>query len=75
MVAQTMQTAELIPIDKISVVNPRVRNRKVFDEIVENIAELGLKRPIMSPDQYLGATHAFIERVLSRLGETHRHDV
>jgi ParB family chromosome partitioning protein len=40
------QTAELIPIDLITVVNPRVRNRKAFEEIVENIAELGLKRPI-----------------------------
>ncbi len=40
------QTAELIPIDRITVVNPRVRNRKAFEEIVENIAELGLKRPI-----------------------------
>jgi len=46
MVAETMQRAKLIPVDQISVVNPRVRNRKVFDEIVENIAELGLKRPI-----------------------------
>ena len=40
------QTAELIPIDRITVVNPRVRNQKAFEEIVENIAELGLKRPI-----------------------------
>ncbi|MGK8235797.1 plasmid partitioning protein RepB C-terminal domain-containing protein [Roseovarius sp. MS2] len=40
------QTAELIPIDRITVVNPRVRNRKAFEEIVQNIAELGLKRPI-----------------------------
>lgn len=46
MVAEASQTAELIPVDQISVVNPRVRNRKVFDEIVESIAELGLKRPI-----------------------------
>ncbi len=46
MVAEASQTAELVPVDQISVVNPRVRNRKVFDEIVENIAELGLKRPI-----------------------------
>lgn len=38
--------AELIPIDQIAVVNPRLRNRKAFREIVENIAELGLKRPI-----------------------------
>ena len=40
------QTAELIPMDHITVVNPRVRNRKAFREIVDNIAELGLKRPI-----------------------------
>ena len=40
------QTAELIPMDRIAVVNPRVRNRKAFREIVDNIAELGLKRPI-----------------------------
>ena len=46
MVAEASQTAELVPVDQISVVNPRVRNRKVFDEIVESIAELGLKRPI-----------------------------
>lgn len=41
------QTAELIPMDRITVVNPRVRNRKAFREIVDNIAELGLKRPII----------------------------
>lgn len=36
----------LVPVDAITVVNPRVRNQKVFQEIVANIAELGLKRPI-----------------------------
>ncbi len=40
------QTAELIQMDRITVVNPRIRNRKSFREIVDNIAELGLKRPI-----------------------------
>ena len=40
------QTAELIPIDKITVVNPRARNQRSFDEVVESISELGLKRPI-----------------------------
>lgn len=40
------QTAALIPMDRITVVNPRVRNPKAFREIVDNIAELGLKRPI-----------------------------
>jgi len=37
---------ELIPIERITVINPRVRNKKIFKEIVENIAELGLKKPI-----------------------------
>jgi ParB family chromosome partitioning protein len=37
---------ELIPIERIALVSPRVRNRKIFKEIVANIAEIGLKRPI-----------------------------
>jgi len=37
---------ELIPIERITVINPRVRNKKIFKEIVANIAELGLKKPI-----------------------------
>lgn len=41
-----LQAAEMIPMTLISVVNPRVRNRKSFREVVDNIAELGLKRPI-----------------------------
>lgn len=36
----------MIPVDQITVINPRVRNRKVFSEITSNIAEIGLKRPI-----------------------------
>ena len=34
----------MIPIDRIDVINPRVRNKKIFKEIVSNIAELGLKK-------------------------------
>ncbi|MFK7882116.1 plasmid partitioning protein RepB C-terminal domain-containing protein [Roseobacter sp.] len=41
-----LENTVLVPIDAITVVNPRVRNQKVFDEITANIAELGLKRPI-----------------------------
>lgn len=37
---------QLVSIDAITIVNPRLRNRKSFDAIVSNIAELGLKRPI-----------------------------
>ena len=40
------QRIEMISIDRITVVNPRVRNKRVFRGIVENIAEVGLKRPI-----------------------------
>lgn len=40
------QRVEMIPIDRITVVNPRLRNKKIFKGIVENIAEIGLKRPI-----------------------------
>ncbi|MBF0247216.1 MAG: ParB N-terminal domain-containing protein [Alphaproteobacteria bacterium] len=36
----------MIPIDRIRVINPRVRNKKVFAGIIDNIASLGLKRPI-----------------------------
>jgi len=35
-----------IPPEQIRVLNPRVRNRRIFDEIVENISRVGLKRPI-----------------------------
>ena len=44
--AAVEQNVEMIPIDRIVVINPRVRNRKIFKEIVTNIAEIGLKRPI-----------------------------
>ncbi len=35
-----------IPIDEIRFLNPRVRNRRNFQEIVQSIAKVGLKRPI-----------------------------
>lgn len=35
-----------IPIADIHVLNPRSRNRKVFNELVTSIAHLGLKKPI-----------------------------
>lgn len=36
----------VIPLSRITVVNPRIRNKKSFKELVENIAALGLKKPI-----------------------------
>ncbi len=38
---------ESIPVDKVKVVNARVRHQVRFKEIVDNIAELGLKKPIV----------------------------
>lgn len=35
-----------IPIASIEVLNPRVRNRRIFEELVESIRAVGLKRPI-----------------------------
>jgi ParB family chromosome partitioning protein len=41
-----------IPIEKIRVLNPRARNRRNFEEIVENISRIGLKRPITVSRRY-----------------------
>jgi ParB family chromosome partitioning protein len=35
-----------VPIADIEVLNPRARNRKVFDELVASIRTVGLKRPV-----------------------------
>lgn len=40
------QRIEQIPIKEIRIINPRPRNRVTFQGIVENIAKVGLKKPI-----------------------------
>jgi ParB family chromosome partitioning protein len=40
------QSVEMIPVERITVINPRLRNKKIFKEIISNISEIGLKRPI-----------------------------
>lgn len=42
----TAPTVQMLPISEINVLNPRSRNMIVFQGIVSNIANLGLKRPI-----------------------------
>jgi ParB family transcriptional regulator, chromosome partitioning protein len=37
---------QMIPVDQINVLNPRSRNQIIFQTIVNNISNLGLKRPI-----------------------------
>jgi ParB family transcriptional regulator, chromosome partitioning protein len=44
--SQEAQSVEMIPIERIAVINPRVRNKKIFKEITTSIAEIGLKKPI-----------------------------
>jgi ParB family chromosome partitioning protein len=36
----------MIPVDQITVLNPRTRNRRIFNELVTSIQRLGLKKPI-----------------------------
>ena len=69
----------LIPTDRIRILNPRVRNRRAFAEMVENIARIGLKRPITvapragtDPQEYdlvcgQGRLEAFIELKQDRI--------
>ena len=37
---------EDVPSEAIEILNPRERNQKVFQELVESIRLLGLKKPI-----------------------------
>lgn len=41
-----MRSIEMIPVERIQVLNPRTRNRRQYLEIVDNIDKIGLKRPI-----------------------------
>ena len=39
-------SVKMIPVDQIAVINPRVRNKKAFRQIVDSISKVGLKKPI-----------------------------
>lgn len=45
MIANSLEV-KAVPIAAITVLNPRSRNKKVFQELVTSIAHLGLKKPI-----------------------------
>lgn len=52
---------QMIPIDKIDVLNPRERNGRIFDDIVGNIKEIGLKKPItVTPRKDLDGKEKFL---------------
>ena len=42
----TANEIQMVPLDAITVLNPRARNRRVFHELITSIAHLGLKKPI-----------------------------
>ncbi len=44
--SEDAKNIEMIAIDRITVLNPRVRNKRNFDEMVESIRRVGLKRPV-----------------------------
>lgn len=43
---QSKDKVRMVPVDQIEVINPRERNNQVFSEIVQNIQDIGLKKPI-----------------------------
>lgn len=49
------QTVQMIPIERINILNPRVRNQKLFAEFRGNISKVGLKRPITVTPCHSGA--------------------
>ena len=46
MTKEAKTVVELIPVNRIDVVNPRIRNQKIFQQIVDSISKVGLKKPI-----------------------------
>jgi ParB family chromosome partitioning protein len=45
MMTGTPESVSMVPIDKIEILNSRDRNMKVFEEIVNNLRAIGLKKP------------------------------
>ncbi len=41
-----IEKVQMIPIERIRIINPRLRERKKFETIVQSIRNLGLKKPI-----------------------------
>jgi ParB family chromosome partitioning protein len=60
MTAPTTSEIRMIPIDAITVLNPRVRNKKVFHELVTSIAHLGLKKPITVSSRSDGSSYDLV---------------
>ncbi|HWZ95331.1 MAG TPA: plasmid partitioning protein RepB C-terminal domain-containing protein [Opitutaceae bacterium] len=46
MISDAESRVRLIPVDRIRIINPRARDKKKHERIVDSIAKLGLKKPI-----------------------------
>ena len=52
MIDREDQRVHMIPVNQITVLNPRLRGKIKFKQIVDNIAKLGLKRPVTVARNY-----------------------
>ncbi len=79
MLPEPPDSVTMVPIERIEVLNSRDRNMKVFEEIVENIRSIGLKKPItVTGREAADGTPAFLLvcgegrlNAFRLLGETH----
>ena len=79
MMSGTPESVTMVPIERIVVLNSRDRNMKIFEEIVENIRAIGLKKPISVAERpgadgqpaYLLVCGEGRLNALQLLGETH----
>ena len=46
MTDSTAPSVELIPIERIAIPNPRERDKRIFQELVDSISKVGIKQPI-----------------------------
>jgi len=79
MMTDTPETVTFVPISRIEVLNSRDRNMKVFEEIVDSIRLIGLKKPITVAERVGADGHPKYALVCGEgrlnafriLGETH----
>jgi ParB family chromosome partitioning protein len=70
---------DTIPIDRIRILNPRVRDRRKFQLLIENISKVGLKRPVTVSRKSTASSDAMYDLVCGQgrveayqaLGQTH----
>ena len=75
MMTGTPESVTFVPISRIEILNSRDRNMKVFEEIVDNIRSIGLKKPITVTERpgedgpfFRQAIHVWGDRVFAAVG-------